>query len=510
MGQEKSDRRIVPKKDSNASGGKATTVSKQPKQLQLFETTAECPQGANACVDNSLLFSTRSEAPKVSTKKEIVLAAMVMEEIANDDNLRTAFNNVQRNQGAPGPNRQTIKDVENHLDELLPAIRQSLLDGSYRPGMIRRVWIPKPGGGSRGLGIPDVIDRWVQQATYQVMSPHFETTFHESSHGFRPGRSCHTAIAEAAGYLEEGYGIVVDLDLEKFFDQVNHQRLLARLSQRIADKRVLILIHQMLKAKAVMPDGVIVLTEEGVPQGGPLSPLLSNIVLDELDQELSRRGHKFVRYADDCNIYVRSQRAGERVMASISKFIVKRLRLKVNTAKSAVAPPAERHFLGFRLDVNPMTMEVSIHLSERSKRRIDEKIRLLTPRNWGGSIRSCITRINRYLRGWIGFFWICTKEELRVLSAFSAHIRRRLRAMILKDWKCKRTIVRRLIKLGINRRSAWRIIYKGRRRLWALSHCPAVDRGLNNAYFAKLSLISLPVEWEQKWDKHTAIAQLDS
>jgi group II intron reverse transcriptase/maturase len=225
---------------------------------------------------------------------------MTMEEVASEENLKRAFQQVASNKGAPGPDQQNVDEVREHLSEVLLALRRELLSGSYRPGEIRRVWIPKSGGGQRGLGIPNVVDRIVQQAVQQVLSPHYEPTFHDSSHGFRPGRSCHTAIAEAKKHLEDGYDWVVDLDLERFFDRVHHQRLLARLEQKVDDRRLLTLIHQMLKAKVVMPDGVVVSTEEGVPQGGPLSPLLSNIVLDELDRELEQRGHRFVRYADDC------------------------------------------------------------------------------------------------------------------------------------------------------------------------------------------------------------------
>jgi len=231
--------------------------------------------------------------------KGTALPPMTMEEVANLGTLRWAFEKVKANDGAPGPDRQSIREVDEQLEEILPELSRSLLDGSYRPGMIRRVWIPKAGGGQRGLGIPDVVDRIVQQAVHLVMNPYYDPTFHASSHGFRPGRSCHTAIAEARRHLEEGYDWVVDLDLEKFFDRVSHDRLLSRLEQRVTDRRLLRLIRRMLKAKVVMPDGVVVSTEEGTPQGGPLSPLLSNIVLDELDQEMTRRGYRFVRYADD-------------------------------------------------------------------------------------------------------------------------------------------------------------------------------------------------------------------
>jgi RNA-directed DNA polymerase len=329
---------------------------------------------------------------------------MTMEAIADESNLERAFEMVASNRGAPGPDRQSIAEVREHLAKLLPALHTALLNGSYRPGMIRRVWIAKPGGGERGLGIPNVIDRIVQQAVHLVLSPHFEPVFHTSSHGFRPGRSCQTAIAEAKGYVAEGRGWVVDLDLEKFFDRVNHARLLARLQQKgVNDSRLLQLIRRMLEAKVVMPDGVVASTEEGTPQGGPLSPLLSNVVLDELDWELARRGHHFVRYADDCNIYVHSERAGQRVMATTSRFLTKRLRLSVNAAKSAVARPGARHFVGFRLQ-RTGRKEVQTQLSQRSLRRIRRRVVELTRRSWGGSLESCITRINEYLTGWMGFF----------------------------------------------------------------------------------------------------------
>ena len=342
-GREESDGRVVPegrrKPVPTAAvqrGGKATTASQQAGQLGLFRETADSPQGADGGADADRSASATRAVPKSRATKGSALPAMRMEEVANEENLKTAFQRVASNQGAPGPDRQSIGEVREHLDELLPRLGRQLLNGSYQPGDIRRVWIPKAGG-QRGLGIPNVVDRIVQQAVHQVLSPHYEPTFHESSHGFRPGRSCHTAIAEAQEYLEEGYEWVVDLDLEKFFDRVHHQRLLARLGQKVEDRRLLDLIHRMLKAKVVMPDGVVVATEEGVPQGGPLSPLLSNVVLDELDRELEQRGHRFVRYADDCNIYVRSERSGQRVMASIVRFIERRLRLKVNQDKSAVA-----------------------------------------------------------------------------------------------------------------------------------------------------------------------------
>jgi RNA-directed DNA polymerase len=306
-GREESDGRVVPEGRRKAvptvavrRGGKATTASERARQLELFSETADSPQGDDGGADTGRPVPATTALPKSEDTKGQVPPAMTMEEVACHENLKRAFDRVASNDGAPGPDRQSVEEAKANLDVILPAVSHALLDGSYRPGMVRRVWIPKSGGGQRGLGIPNVVDRTVQQAVHQVLSPHYEPTFHESSHGFRPGKSCHTAIAEAKSYLEEDNEWVVDFDLEKFFDRVNHDRLMARLGQRVKDARLLRLIRQMLKAKVVMPDGVVVSTEEGTPQGGPLSPLLSNIVLDELDDELSRRGHRFVRYADDC------------------------------------------------------------------------------------------------------------------------------------------------------------------------------------------------------------------
>ena len=269
----------------------------------------------------------------------------LLEDIASEANLASALVNVVRNKGAPGVDGQTVEEAEAIAPKLIRRLRCDLLEGRYRPGDILRVYIPKPGGGQRGLGIPNVIDRVVQQATLQVLEPVFEPSFHPSSHGFRPKRGAATAIAEAKAHLEAGHRTIVDLDLEKFFDRVHHQRLLDRMAKKVADRRVIGLVRRMLQAKVVMPDGTRIKSLEGTPQGGPLSPILSCIVLDELDQELARRGHRFVRYADDCYVFVRSARAGDRVMASITRFLEGRMRLPVNRKKSAVRQPSEVHFL---------------------------------------------------------------------------------------------------------------------------------------------------------------------
>ena len=516
MTRQKSDRRVVAQGRGNTvptppiekeAGAKASTVNQEARQLSLSIETAEMSARAVTVgqAERSRKRSARFAEPKsISTEKKANPATM--QEVT--ERLREAFTEVARNKGAAGPDGKTIAQVREHLDELLPKLKQALLDGSYMPGEIRRVWIPKSGGGERGLGIPNVVDRMVAEAVRQVLEPVYEPTFHESSHGFRAGRSCHTAIAQAVSHLEEGYEWVVDIDLEKFFDRVHHQRLMSRLEQRVTDTRLLALIRKMLKAKVVLPDGVRTSTEEGVPQGGPLSPLLSNIVLDELDQELAERGHRFVRYADDCNVYVKSERAGQRVMASIKSFIERRLRLKVNEAKSAVARPEERHFVGFRLRREPLDGSVQVLLSKRSETRIEEKIRELTPRNWGSSVQRCIDRVNVYLAGWLGFFGVCTEGVGRKLDLLDAHIRRRLRAIQLKQWKRKKTIAKKLIALGIRSKTVWQRVYEGRKSLWALSHTPAVDRALHNGHWTACGLVSLRQRWQQMQEQIVVSAQL--
>jgi RNA-directed DNA polymerase len=507
MARQKKESPVVPqgrrkaaptRRDEQSGGGRGAPVNQQARQLELRFGTAEYPEaraeGADGAAESDLPNSAACAEPKPSSKDKRAASA-TMEEVAS--HLREAFQKVASNQGAPGPDGQSIAVVREHLEELIVKVGAELREGTYQPGDIRRVWIPKAGG-RRGLGIPNVVDRMVQEAVRRVLEPQYEPGFHESSHGFRPGRSCHTAIAEAKGYVEEGQEWVVDIDLEKFFDRVNHQRLMARLAERVGDRGLLVLIGRMLKAKVVMPDGVVVSNEEGVPQGGPLSPLLSNIVLGELDRELARRGHRFVRYADDCKIYVRSERAGQRVMASLVRYIERRMRLQVNREKSAVARTEERHFVGFVLKREARDGEVEVLLSKRSQERLAAKIVELTPRRWGNSLRANVHGLNVYLLGWIGFFGICTAQSERTFAVFDAHIRRRLRAIQLQHWKRKRTMVRRLIRLGVRRRTAWRRVYEGRKSIWALSHDPAIERGLRNAYFAERGLVSLAEQWRRQ------------
>jgi RNA-directed DNA polymerase len=511
MARQKSDDRVVPQSRRKAEstrrherreGGKAVTVNEQTRQLELSFGTAEVLAGQTVEVDgvadtHRSVPATRAKPKPKSTKRQT--SSATMEEVTQ--RLREAFQKVAANKGAPGPDGQSIEEVRKHLDEIIPKLTKVLLDESY-------AWIPKAGGGQRGLGIPNVIDRVVQEAIRMVLEPLYEPTFHASSHGFRPDRSCQTAIAEARKYIDDGHEFVVDIDLKQFFDRVHHQRLLARLEQRVVDRRILGTIHRLLKAKVVMPNGVKVSTEEGVPQGGPLSPLLSNIVLDELDRELEQRGHRFVRYADDCNIYVRSERAGHRVMESVKRFIERRLRLEVNAEKSAVARPEERHFVGFSLRREPLDGTVDVLLSKRSKERIANKIAELTPRNWGSSLKACIEQINVYLIGWIGFFWICTERVGVAFRYMDAHIRRRLRAIQLKHWKRRRTITRKLIQLGVNRKTAWCRVYEGRKSTWALTRSSAVERGLRNVHFTERGLVSVEQRWRELAERHVVPEQL--
>lgn len=507
MGRQQSDDDVVPegrrkaRRARRSEQGKVVTVNKQAEQLELFAETAENPQGAEGAVATSPLVARRTEVPKSVKGESKALSPMTMEEIAEEKNLKTAFRKVAANRGAPGPDRQTIDEVRKHHDACLAALRLSLLDGTYRAGDIRRVWIPKASGGQRGLGIPNVVDRVVQQAVHQVLSPQYEPTFHDGSHGFRPGRSCHTAIKRAKEYLEEGCDWVVDIDLAKFFDEVNHDRLMSRLEQRIADRRVLRLIRQMLRARVVLPDGVVVATERGTPQGGPLSPLLSNIVLDELDQELVERGLRFVRYADDCNIYVQSERAGHRVMASVTRFIEKRLKLKVNADKSKVAKPQERSFLSFKLWRLKQSGKVLVMIADASLQLVNDKLKAQTPRNWGQSLDECIRRVNVYLRGWLGYFAICDKKQLAGLGRIDGHLRRRLRAILLRQWKRKRHIVRHLVELGVPPPMVHVDINAGRRSWWALSDKRAVQRGLTNAYFDRRGLYTLHAHWQEHHER---------
>jgi RNA-directed DNA polymerase len=463
-------------------GGKAPTAGQQTGQRHLFFETAESPRGNNAGRERVKAASRPSGLPKSKNREGEDWSAMVtLEEVGREGNLREAFRRVKANKGAPGPDRQTIATVEKNLEDLLPKLSRSLLEETYEPGMMRRKWLPKPGGGERGLGIPDVVDRMVGQALELVLGPLYEPTFHPNSHGFRRGRSCHTAIATAVQYLEEGCEWVVDLDLEKFFDRVNHDRLMAQLAQQIGDKRVLRLIRAFLKA-GVLEDGLVGPVDEGTPQGGPLSPLLSNIVLDELDRELERRGLRFARYADDCNVYVRSRRAGERVMESIKRFLAKRLRLKVNEQKSAVARPWERKFLGFSFTNAGIAKR---RIAPKAVERFKKRVRELTKRTRGVSKEQMAEELARYLRGWLGYFGKC--ETPSVLERLEQWTRRRLRSAIWKQWARGPARFAELRKRGVSQHLAAQTVGSAHGP-WRLADSPGLHRALPNAYFDSLGI----------------------
>ncbi len=489
MTRQKSEDPIVPEgrrkspQTARAWGGKGVPVDKERTQLGLPLATAESRKGPTG---GALAQPTPRPGPKANVLPESS-PSTTMETVIRG--LDEALHHVVRNQGAPGPDGLRVEDVSEDWPSIRRLLIRCLRDGTYSPGPARRKTIPKPGGGERALSIPNVVDRVVQQAMRAALQPLFEPDFSEHSHGFRPKRSCHTAITEARTFVGEGFRVVVDLDLSKFFDRVNHQRLLARVSSKVDSTAFMRLLNRVLRSETVMPDGLLARNEEGVPQGGPLSPLLSNIVLDELDHELEQRGHRFVRYADDIAIFVRSRRSAERVMESITRFIEKRMRLMVNTEKSIIRRPDEGNLLGFRLVEEP-DGTVEIDLSDRTMKRAHARIRELTPRTWGDSISRCLIRLNRYFTGWFGFFGICTKMGRARLHELDGRARRRVRAIQLRQWKRKRTILRKLNRMKYSKNTA-KAVYSGKRSWWALSGHGVVSHRLNTAWMLERGLESL-------------------
>src|SRR5690625_2214894 len=414
----------------------------------------------------------------------------MMERILARPNLLQAIKRVEKNKGSHGIDQMTTKDLRMHLTENWTAIVDSLRSGTYQPKPVRRVEIPKPGGGIRKLGIPTVTDRFIQQAIAQQLTAVFDPTFSEFSYGFRPNRRAHTAVKQARAYIKEGYRWVVDMDLEKFFDKVNHDRLMAKLADRIEDRAVLRLIRRFLQA-GVMEDGLVRPVTEGAPQGGPLSPLLSNIVLDEVDKELEKRGHKFVRYADDFHIFVKSKRAGERVMESITAFIERKLRLKVNRVKSAVDRPWKRKLLGFSFTNNKQ--KPKIRIAKQSIRRFKARVRELTSRKQRIAMEQRIDKLNSYLVGWLGYYQLTdTPSKLKDLES-SLH--RRLRMVRWKEWKLPRTKVRKLIALGVSPQKAYEW-GNSRKAYWRIAKSPILHRTLGTAYWANLGLKSISARYK--------------
>jgi len=410
----------------------------------------------------------------------------LMEAVCETENLKRAMRRVKANRGEPGVDGMRVDQLPRYVLGHWEEIRGALLSGTYKAQPVRRVEIPKPDGGERKLGIPTVVDRFVQQAMLQVLQEQWDPTFSTHSHGFRPGHSQHGAILEAQQYLAEGYGWVVDLDLEKFFDRVNHDRLMSRLSERISDKRMLKLIGGFLRA-GVLEGGLESPSEEGTPQGGPLSPLLSNIVLDELDKELERRGHRYVRYADDCNIYVRSERAGKRVMEHVTRFITGKLKLRVNEKKSAVARPHERKFLGFSFTGEEKPRR---RIAPKSIERMKNRTRELTRRKRGDKLELIVAELNLYLRGWRGYYDFC--EARSVLRNLDQWIRRRLRSLLWKRWKIPKARYRELLRRGVHPELAKSTASSGK-GVWPLSASKAISHALPNKFFDALGLQRLHI-----------------
>ena len=406
----------------------------------------------------------------------------IMEEIGEWNNLKDAMWRVKANKGSPGIDGVTVEELPDYRD--LEATREQLLKGTYKPQPVKRVEIPKPDGGMRKLGIPTALDRLVQQAVMQVLQQRWDRTFSDSSYGFRPGRSTQQAVARAQQYIAAGYGWVVDLDLEKFFDRVNHDKLMGQIAKRVRDKRLLKLIRAFLNA-GVMENGLVSPSVEGTPQGGPLSPLLSNLVLDELDRELERRGHRFVRYADDSNIYIRSEQAGQRVMKSITRFIEHKLKLKVNEKKSAVARPQQRKFLGFSFTDGPVIRRT---IAPQAVERFKERIRDITRHAKSMSLDQTIAGLAPYLRGWRGYFGFCETPDL--LIQLTRWVRLRLRDALWRQWRTPRRRRQMLIQLGV--RGAWAdTTAASSRGPWHLAHSKALCMALSNAYFRSRGLPSL-------------------
>ncbi len=407
-----------------------------------------------------------------------------MEEVLERENMLAAYKRVKSNKGSPGPDGMSVEELSGYLKQQWPDIRDKLLAGTYQPQAVRRVSIPKPTGGERELGIPSVLDRLIQQAMLQVMQRRWDESFSEHSYGFRPGRSAHQAVAAAQAAIRQGRAWVVDLDVEKFFDRVNHDILMGKLAKRVSDKRILGLVRRYLEAGAILRTGVLARRQEGTPQGGPLSPLLANVLLDELDKELERRKHCVVRYADDCNIYVRSQRAGERVMQSVKRFLTTKLKLRINEEKSAVARAEERTFLGFRCTAGATSKRlIAPEALDRAKRRL----RPMTARKRGGRLEEVMRQVRVFLAGWWGYFRFTQMPQGLGLIGW---VRRRLRQLVWIRWKTSRNRIRQMVKLGCSRRAA-REAALSNAGPWRSARHPGLHTALNNAYWRKLGLPDL-------------------
>ena len=453
--------------------------------------TAESPTpGLESSARKARGYDTGAESASAIGNKSIRVDETLMEAVVEKENMVAALAKVVSNKGAAGIDGMTVDALEDHLRTAWPVIKRELLHGWYQPSLVRGKSIPKPGGkGMRQLGIPTVVDRLIQQALLQVLEPMFDPNFSPRSYGFRPGRSAHQAVRQAREYVAEGHRWVVDIDLEKFFDRVNHDVLMERVSRKVRDKRILGLIRRFLQA-GIMEDGLAKPRSEGTPQGGPLSPLLSNILLDELDKELERRGHAFCRYADDCNIYARTQKAGERVMASITRFLSNRLRLSVNDEKSGVSRPWRRKFLGYS-----MTVEKSprLRVSAESVKRFKAETRRKLRRGRGMNLQTFISELTRSLRGWYGYY--CLNEVKGVFEQLDEWLRRRLRLLLWRRWKKPKTIIKNLLQRGLDKARSVLSAYNGRGPWWN-SGASHMNQAFPKRYFDGHGLISFLDEFQ--------------
>lgn len=467
---------------------------KNSTDMQRKQTTAQesagCPAGEGVEhreQEGALSMAAASSGGRDGTTRD---SEGLLERMLERGNMQRALKRVKANKGSHGVDGMKVDELQQYLFGPFgewPNIRQSLVEGSYDPQPVRRVEIPKPDGGKRQLGIPTVLDRMIQQALAQVLTQEFDGGFSESSYGFRPGRSAHQAVRKARDYIQAGYGWVVDMDIEKFFDRVNHDKLMSLVVRKVEDKRVLSLIRKYLES-GILQDGVKVKNELGTPQGGPLSPLLANILLDELDKELERRGHKFCRYADDCNIFVGSRTAGKRVLKSITKYLREELRLEVNPKKSAVDRPAKRKYLGF--SYYRLKGAVGVRVHEKPVKRYKEKVRELTSRTNAMSLGERVSRLNQLSRGWGNYFGIADAKELS--KRLDEWTRRRLRMCIWKQWKQVKTRHENLVKLGLDRRKAWQFA-NTRKGHWQTANSPILSQTLSNGYFKLVGLVGLSI-----------------
>lgn len=417
-------------------------------------------------------------------------ATQLMEKIVSRGNMMAAYTRVMRNKGAPGVDDMPVTALKGYLQEEWPRIREELLAGRYRPQPVRKVEIPKPGGGTRMLGIPTVLDRLIQQAVHQVLSPLFDPGFSESSYGFRPGRSAHQAVKAAQRHVEDGLRWVVDIDLEKFFDRVHHDTLMSLVKRKVADREVLSLIDRYLKA-GILEGGLASPRVEGTPQGGPLSPLLSNILLDELDKELERRGHRFCRYADDCNIYVATRRSGERVMASISQYLSERLRLTVNPSKSAVERPWKRSFLSYSMTWH---RKPRLTVARKAVDRLKANLKTIFRRGKGKRLQTTIEETTPKVRGWLNYFRHA--EVKGIFEELDGWLRRKLRRILWKQWKRPYTRARNLMRRGLTEATAWRSATNGRGPWWNAG-AAHMHKAFPKSYFDQLGLVSLMTQYHR-------------